>query len=75
MEIKQVKNVIDELKKHDYLHGDGDYISVTEWGNGEGYDIDLNDKQYIRLSIGELDAINYLTKALQVEKVDNKEKD
>ena len=42
---------------------ESDYIEVCEWKNGEGYDITINDKNY-SLTIGELEAINYLVKKL-----------
>lgn len=74
MEHKNVRNVIDSLQKYDYLsNNESDYISVTEWSNGEGYDIDLNGKQSIRLTSGELDAINYLVKTIEYgDKEDSK---
>lgn len=66
MEIKKVKSVIEDLNTFDYLAKDGDYISVTEWQNGEGWDITFADKM-MHLSMGELDAINYLVKKLEYE--------
>lgn len=64
MEIKGRKAVNEKLKVFDYLAGDSDFIEVTEWSNGEGWDIDLSENKHISLTIGELDAINYLTKYL-----------
>ncbi len=66
MEIKKVKTITVDLGIFDYLAKEGDYISITEWENGEGWDIAFNDKM-IHLSMGELDAINYLTKKLEYE--------
>ena len=63
MEIKKVNNIYSELKKFNPYSKDEDYISVTEWSNGEGYDIDLNGK-LISLHGSELEAINYLTRTL-----------
>lgn len=63
MEIYNVKQVTDDLNKYSVTNNNGDYITVTEWYNNEGYDIDLNGR-LIQLSIGELDAINYLVKSL-----------
>ena len=40
---------------------------MTEWANGEGWDISLNDK-LISLTYGQLEAIKYLVKALEVER-------
>lgn len=65
VEIKKVKTANDNLKAYDYLAKEDDYIVVTEWINGEGYDIDLNGKQLFRLTAGELEAINYLVKTLE----------
>lgn len=61
--IEQVRTIGVELKLFDYMAKDSDYISVTEWSNGEGWDIYLSDTN-IALTIGQLKAINILTKAL-----------
>ena len=61
--IEQVRTIGVELKLFDYMAKDSDYISVTEWNNGEGWDIYLRDTN-IALTIGQLKAINILTKAL-----------
>ena len=68
MEFGKSKNIVDDLKKYDYSAKDGDYISVTEWSNGEGYDIDLNGKQFFHLTNDELDAIKYITMAINYER-------
>lgn len=67
MELYERKAVNDSLKKYDHLAKDSDFIEVTEWANGEGWDISLNDK-LISLTYGQLEAINYLVKALEVER-------
>lgn len=64
MEITKVNQVTDNLKKYTYSGKESDYITITEWANGEGYDIDINGK-LITLSDSELEAINYLTLALR----------
>lgn len=64
MEITKVNQITDSLKKYTYSDKDSDYITLTEWANGEGYDIDINGK-LITLSDSELEAINYLTLALR----------
>ena len=70
MEFNSRKSVNDKLKKYDYLAKDEDYIEVTEWTNGEGYDITIaggsNYKQF-SLTDGELEAIKYLTKSLEIQ--------
>ena len=61
--IEKVKTIGVELKVFDYLAKDSDYISVTEWSNGEGWDIYVGDN-HIGLTVGQLKAINVLTSAL-----------
>jgi hypothetical protein len=43
-----------------------DYIEVTEWKNGEGFDVDINGvkPERIQLTWGEFDAIKTLVKTL-----------
>ena len=66
MEKSKLKSVVDKLNKYNPLLKDDSYITVTEWANGEGYDIDINGK-LIQLKWEELEAINYLTKVLTYE--------
>lgn len=66
MEKSKRKTVYEDLKKFCYMAKEHDYIEVTEWTNGEGWDININDKK-ISLTYGELGAINYLTKVLEYE--------
>ena len=66
MEKVKRKSVNDNLQKYDYLAKDYEFIEVTEWRNGEGWDISINDK-IIQLTVGQLDAINYLTKSLDYD--------
>ena len=70
MEFNSRKSVNDKLKKYDYLAKDEDYIEVTEWTNGEGYDIAINDK-IISLTEGQLNAIDYLVKSLEYKSDNN----
>lgn len=65
MEIKNRKSVIDKLSKYSYTSNDSDYIEVTEWSNGEGITVNINDNNTFDLSYGELEAINYLSKTLE----------
>ena len=66
MEITKVKSISAPLKKFSYIAKDTDYITVTRWENGEGYNISINDRMF-SLHETELDAINYLTKTLDYE--------
>lgn len=61
--IEKVKTISVELKVFDYLAKDSDYVSVTEWSNGEGWDIYIGDT-HIGLTVGQLRAINVLTSAI-----------
>ena len=69
MEKSTRKSVSDSLNKYDYLvnKDEHSFIEVTEWANGEGFDITIETKNKSRLmslTAGELEAINYLTKSL-----------
>ena len=70
MEVTKVSQITDSLKKYTYSGKDSDYITLTEWANGEGYDIDINGK-LIALSDNELDAINYLALVMRFENKNN----
>ena len=65
VERRQLKSVNCYLRNFTYGK-DSDYIIVTEWANGDGWDITINDKQ-ISLHSGELAAINYLTAMLDYD--------
>ena len=61
--IERLRSITAKTKTFDYIAKESDDISVTEWSNGEGWDISLNDKM-ISISRGMLDAINFLTTAV-----------
>lgn len=65
MELNKKSSVSDTLRKYDYFAKEDDYIEITEWANGEGWDINIENKQPFTLTRGELEAINYLTKVLE----------
>lgn len=66
-EFNQRKSVSDNLYKYDILSKEDSYIEVTEWTNGEGWDITIDNK-LISLTYGELEAINHLINLLQYNK-------
>lgn len=70
-EIYQRKSIMDYLIKYDYLAKDDDYIEITEWANGEGYDISIKDKNVFSLTLGEIEAINFLIKKMDYDKKQN----
>lgn len=67
MDIVSRRSINDNLHKYDYLAKEHSFIEVTEWANGEGWDITIDDK-VMSLTYGQLDAIKYLTSALQYQK-------
>lgn len=66
-ELTQRKSINDNLRKYDHLAKENSFIEITEWGNGEGWDITIDDRM-MSLTWGQLDAIQYLTLALQYQK-------
>lgn len=62
---EKVHQAFCELKEFCYLSSDNDFITVTEWSNGEGFDVEISRKNSIdkfSLTHGELEAINFLKK-------------
>lgn len=70
MEIKNRRCIFEDLNKFDITAKKDDFIEVCEWTNGEGFDISITDKKIISLTRGELEAIDFLTKALDYN-IDN----
>lgn len=68
MIVSNRKSIWDDLKVYDPSENDGSYIEITQWTNGEGWDIDINGNIKISLTYSQLEAINYLTKALDYNK-------
>lgn len=68
MEISERKAINDKLAKYCYCAKEDDFIEVTEWTNGEGVDIQINDNKHFSLTRGELDAIQYLVMSLDYQK-------
>ena len=62
--IENLKSITCDLKVFDYLAKDYEQITVTEWANGEGFDVDIKDKRF-GLTYGQLKAINILSNALE----------
>ena len=69
MEIKTYKRLAKfvELKEFDSFAKDGDFIEVTEWYNGEGFDVSMTScgrEQFFQLTWGEYSALKKLVKAI-----------
>jgi len=55
--------VFAELKGYCHMCGDNDYVEVTEWSNGEGWDININRKnsdERFSLTYGEWELLQVL---------------
>lgn len=44
MKICSRKSINDDLQKYDHLKNESSFIEITEWTNGEGWDIAINEK-------------------------------
>ena len=54
-----------ELKHYCPLAGEHDFMEVTEWSNGDGYDVTVSTKrgdQHFSLTYGEIDLLQVLLK-------------
>lgn len=74
MKINNKKSIYDDLQKYDCLKSKSSFIEITEWTNGEGWDITIDEKIF-SLTYGELEAIKYLTRVLNYESDKVKDKD
>ena len=68
MEFNERTSVKDDLRKYDHLANKDSIIQVTQWTNGEGWDISIDDEPVISLTWGQLGAINYLANTIQYQK-------
>ena len=50
------KSKFTELKKYDHLAKEHDFMELTEWHNGEGFDVVAGDNQF-SLTYGEFEAL------------------
>ena len=71
MEIKMKKYtrnaIFTELKEFDYLSKEDDFIEITEWYNGEGFDVTINSfgNFNFQLTWGQYKALRKLIKKLE----------
>jgi hypothetical protein len=63
METYSRKSAFTEMKEFDHLAKPGDFMEVTLWHNGEGFDVTISDDQLFTLSWGEYKALKKLVKA------------
>ena len=63
IEVSQRRAVFAQLKPYCFHAGDNDYMEVTEWSNGEGYDIVIdrkNNTERSSLTHGEWECLQVL---------------
>lgn len=48
------------LKSYCHHSKEHDYMEVTEWSNGEGVDVNIDDKKHFSLTWGEYEALQVL---------------
>ena len=53
------------VRLKDAWHKPHDYVEVTEWTNGEGWDIAISDKKIVSLHFTEYEAIKSMIKHLE----------
>lgn len=67
MKTYQRKAVFSGLEKYDHLANENDFIEVTEWYNGEGFDVEIVGRLSTRFQLtwGEFDALKKCIKEIQ----------
>ena len=49
-----------DLKPYCHHSKESDYMEVTEWVNGEGFDVNVSDKERISLTYGQWECLQVL---------------
>ena len=63
IEVSKRRAIFSELKGYCHLSSDNDYMEVTEWSNGEGYDVCIDRKnggEKFSLTHGEVELLTVL---------------
>ena len=63
IEVAQRRAVFAQLKPYCFHAGENDYMEVTEWSNGEGFDINIDrktNKEMFSLTYGEWELLQVL---------------
>jgi hypothetical protein len=63
IEVAQRRAVLSHLKPYSFHAGEDDYMEVTEWSNGEGFDIVIDRKggmERFSLTYGEWECLQVL---------------
>lgn len=70
------KSIATDLNKFCVFAKENDFIEITEWKNGEGYDISIsknNENKLFMLTRGEIQAIKKIVKKFDKEPLNSKE--
>ena len=67
MKVDRRYTVFDELKDYDHIAKDDDFIEVTAWSNGEGFDVEIvaNPGCRFQLTFGQFKALKKCVKELK----------
>jgi len=57
MKVYNRRSVFLELHPYDHLSKEHSFMEITEWHNGEGFDVTLDNKHF-SLTWGEFEALN-----------------
>jgi hypothetical protein len=60
MQQYQRKSKFTELKNYDHLAKEHSFMEVTEWHNGEGFDVTVSDDKSFSLTWGEFECLQAL---------------
>jgi hypothetical protein len=60
MQQYQRKSKFTELKNYDHLAKEHSFMEVTEWHNGEGFDVTVSDERTFSLTWGEFECLQAL---------------
>jgi hypothetical protein len=61
MEFHNRKAVMEKLQDYCHLAKKHAFMEVTEWTNGEGWDVCVNEEKYFSLTHGEMQLLTILT--------------
>lgn len=62
--VGQRKSVMCDLNDFCYLSRDGDFMELTEWTSGDGFDLCINER-HMQITWGQFKALKSLVKELK----------
>lgn len=57
MKVYNRRSVFLELKHYDHLSKPNEFLEITEWHNGEGFDVTIGERHF-QFTWGEFEALN-----------------